>query len=293
MPADPAEAKQLTERIKTYKAKLTEATAMHRTLQKATMCHMHTGNWEALARVASAADREIASMMAQLISKDASRLSVWASNQSSAIDKGPGSDWWSHAMYASGVLTSLAQIQKVQPTIDILLVLAPLSSDRNHSLGIPSHAAQAQEFTDKFTSLASQLVGEVMIPQLPKDAQRLGVLKKFLATYDTGKPLGVSSVSPISTSSFQEREGGKLYTVVQKTYASYYVWKPLKTHEVTPTIAGIKPDELCELWLQKFYMYEKGGPSKAPLKKWRASESLLVSTMLCSNKDKWSKRVAK
>ena len=188
------------------------------------------------------------------------------------------------------MLLSYGRLQKLEPKIDALVVLAPRSLETMHVQLVPQHAKQAKEFLAKHAPLAKQLIAEAMIAKGDADAARIGTLKKLLAKYDTGKQVGASSVHAVSTESYDEWDGGRKYRVVKKKFTSYYVWKPKQPEANTPAIDGVKPEEVCELWRQNLIRYDSGGPKHAPLEEWRLEQAAFVSPMLCANKDKRSAR---
>ena len=81
MPADPAAASALVAGIDTYSTKLAEAAAFHAKLAPETVCDSHAGDWEGLAKQATASKRELGVLVRELIDKDARELNRWASNQ--------------------------------------------------------------------------------------------------------------------------------------------------------------------------------------------------------------------
>lgn len=291
-PADVAAANKLLADLAAYKTKMADAVAMAKKLASATACNKHVGDWYALNKVAEQADGDVAQYVKVMISVEADKLNGWVSNQPQLIARGAGTTWSTHTDYAGSVLSSLAKVQTFQPKLEVLLVLAPHSTDLQHKR-IPEDAARVKAFIDTYMPLARQLLGEVTMVKGAKDAKRMGELKKFLATYKTGKMVGAATVMPVNSTTYEEWDGGRKYTVVKKRFPSYYVWKPVTTEIPAPAIEGVKPDEICELWTQGWFMYEKGGPKHAPLKKWRAGEAIFASSMLCANKDKYSSRTPK
>ncbi len=291
-PADVAAANALIARLTAYKTKMADALAMEKKLAAATACDKHVGDWYSLKKVAHEAESDVGSYVSVLIQAEANKLNIWASNQSHYIEAGPGATWGTHTSYAGSVLSSIAGVQQFQPKVDVLVALAPHSSTLDHTL-IAGHATKAKEFVAKYMPLARQLLGEVSMIKGPKDATRMGALKKFLATKKTGKMVGAATVMPVNSTTYEEWDGGRKYTVVKKTAPSYYVWKPTTTENLMPVIDGVKPEEMCELNTLGWFNYEKGGPKHAPIKTWRQGELIFKSWMLCSNKDKFSSRTPK
>lgn len=288
LPADPAAAKQLAEKIAAYRAKVEETITFAKKVRDGTRCEAkHIGDWYALGKRADSEKSEVTNLVSSLLDKDARALSAWASNLPQGSRNEPAKDWWGHIQYAGGILEAVGKAQRFQAKVDALLVLAPLAGESDVRM-ISQNATTLKEYMTKNAGLAKQLIGEIMVPKAPGGAKETAELKKLIATYKDGKLVGTTSAQKPNTATFEEWEGGRKYQVVKKKYSGYYVWKPSKPSENTPTIEGVAADDICELWSTNLVLYVKGGPSHAPFNKWRGDQSVLQGYMLCSNKDKKS-----
>lgn len=289
LPADAAAAKQLAEKISAYRAKVDEAITFAKKVRDGTRCEAkHVGDWYALGKRAESEKSEVANLVSSLLDKDARALNVWASNLPQGSRNEPAADWWGHLQYAGGILESVGKAQRFQTKVDALLVLAPLAGGGGDVGMISKNAATLKEYMAKNAPLAKQLIAEILVPKAPGGAKEIAELKKLIATYKDGKLVGTTSAQKPNSTTFEEWEGGRKYQVVKKKYSGYYVWKPAKPSENTPTIEGVAADNICELWSTNLVLYVKGGPSHAPFNKWRGDQSVLQGYMLCSNKDKKS-----
>lgn len=286
LPADVAQAKQLVARVAEYTALLDGVLATYKAVLDSRCDEKLTGNWWPLMKDAEAAKQQARNLLSGLAYKDADAINRWVSNLPQGKQE-PGKDWWSHIGYAGKVLHEVGKAQRFAAKLDILRELAP-SLGASDAAMLEKNTKVVRDYMAKNGPLTKQLLGEILLPKVAGTAKQVAEFKKYMKDFDTGTIVGSPVARKVTTSTFEEWDGGRKYTVVKKAYTNYYVWKPKQPAEGTPTIEGIAPDQICELWSRNLVSYDKGGPSHAPLKKWRGDQDILQGFMLCANKDKRS-----
>lgn len=286
LPADVAQAKQLVARVAEYTALLDGVLATYKAVLDSRCDEKLTGNWWPLMKDAEAAKQQARNLLSGLAYKDADAINRWVSNLPQGKQE-PGKDWWSHIGYAGKVLHEVGKAQRFAAKLDILRELAP-SLGASDAAMLEKNTKVVRDYMAKNGPLTKQLLGEILLPKVTGTAKQVAEFKKYMKDFDTGTIVGSPVARKVTTSTFEEWDGGRKYTVVKKAYTNYYVWKPKQPAEGTPTIEGIAPDQICELWSRNLVSYDKGGPSHAPLKKWRGDQDILQGFMLCANKDKRS-----
>lgn len=286
LPADVAQAKQLVARVAEYTALLDGVLATYKAVLDSRCDEKLTGNWWPLMKDAEAAKQQARNLLSGLAYKDADAINRWVSNLPQGKQE-PGKDWWSHIGYAGKVLHEVGKAQRFAAKLDILRELAP-SLGASDAAMLEKNTKVVRDYMAKNGPLTKQLLGEILLPKVTGTAKQVAEFKKYMKDFDTGTIVGSPVARKVTTSTFEEWDDGRKYTVVKKAYTNYYVWKPKQPAEGTPTIEGIAPDQICELWSRNLVSYDKGGPSHAPLKKWRGDQDILQGFMLCANKDKRS-----
>lgn len=286
LPADAAQAKQLVAQVAEYTAFLDGVLATYKAVLDSRCDEKLTENWYPLKKDAEAAKQQAQNLISGLAYNDADAINRWVSNLPQGKQE-PGKDWWSHVDYAGKVLHEVGKAQRFAFKLEILRELAPSLGASDASM-LERNTKVVREYMAKNAPLIKQLIGEILLPKVAGTAKQVAEFKKYMKDFDTGTILGSPVSHKVTTSTYEEWDGGRKYTVVKKAYTNYYVWKPKKPAEGTPTIDGIAPDQICELWSRNLVLYDKGGPSHAPLKKWRGDQNILQGFMLCANKDKRS-----
>jgi hypothetical protein len=286
LPTDVAQAKQLVARVAEYTAYLDGVLATYKAVLDSRCNEKLTGNWWPLKNDAESSKQQARNLLSGLASKEADAINRWVSNLPQGKQE-PGKDWWTHIGYAGKVLHEVGKAQRFAGKLDILHELAP-SLDASKAAMLEKHTTVVRDYMANNAPLIKQLLGEILLPKLKGTAKQVAEFKKYMKDFDTGTIIGAPVAHKMTTSTFQEWDGGRKYTVVKKAYTNYYVWKPKQPAEGTPAIEGIAPDQICELWSRNLVSYDKGGPSHAPLKKWRGDQNILQGFTLCANKDKRS-----
>jgi hypothetical protein len=286
LPADAAQAKQLVTRVAEYTAFLDGVLATYQAVLDSRCDEKLTGNWWPLKSDADRSKLQAKGLLYDLAFKDVDAINNWVGSLKQGAQE-PAKDWWNHIHYAGNVLERVGKAQAFVGKLDVLAELAP-SLSANDASKFEQNVPVVRDYMAKNSPLLKKLLGEMMLPKLPGTAAQVATFTKYMKTFDTGTVLGTPAAKKVTTSTYEEYDGGRKYTVVKKVYSNYYVWKPKKPAEGTPTIDGVAPDQICELWSRNLVSYDKGGPRHAPLKQWRGDQDSLHGFMLCANKSKKS-----